>query len=239
MPSAVLTLALPKGRILAPALALLRAAGVDTGPVGLTDVDRRLMLDLPQPGPGPWGAGSWRVLLVKPSDVPTYVEHGVADLGIAGADTLLEHEHDLYEPVDLGIGTCRLAVAEPLDRPARLRRGMELRVATKYPNLARRHYRSKGISPEIIPLYGSVELGAITGLADQIVDLVESGETLRQNRLVEVETIMHVTSRLIVHPASLKLEPDRLAGIIEALRDAVAMSSAGAANEPRKAAGDR
>ena len=225
------TLALPKGRILAPALALLRAAGIDTGPVGLADDDRRLMLELP---------GGWRVLLVKPSDVPTYVEHGVADLGIAGADTLLEHEHDLYEPVDLGIGACRLAVAEPRDRPARLRRGMQLRVATKYPNLARRHYRSKGISPEIIPLYGSVELAAITGLADQIVDLVESGETLRQNRLVEVETIMHVTSRLIVHPASLKLEPDRLAGIIDALREAVAVRRAeGAANEPRKAVGDR
>jgi ATP phosphoribosyltransferase len=234
VPSAVLTLALPKGRILAPALALLRAAGVDTGAVGLADDDRRLMLDLP---PSRDGLG-WRALLVKPSDVPTYVEHGVADLGIAGADTLLEHAHDLYEPVDLGIGACRLAVAEPLDRPARLRRGMELRVATKYPNLARRHYRSKGISPEIIPLYGSVELGAITGLADQIVDLVESGETLRQNRLVEVETIMHVTSRLIVHPASLKLEPDRLASIIDALRDAVAMRR-GAANEPRKAVGDR
>lgn len=232
MSSEVLTLALPKGRILAPALALLRAAGLDTGSVGLVDDDRRLMLELPSSV-----GGGWRVLLVKPSDVPTYVEHGVADLGIAGADTLQEQAPDLYEPVDLGIGVCRLAVAEPIDRPARLRRGMDLRVATKYPNLARQHYRSKGISPEIIPLYGSVELGAITGLADQIVDLVESGETLRQNRLVEVETIMHVTSRLIVHPASLKLAPDRLATIIDALRDAVEIRRA--ANEPRKAVGDR
>ena len=188
-----LTFALPKGRILGPALALLRSAGVDTGELGQAK-DRRLMLDLP---------GGGRALLVKPSDVPTYVEHGVADLGIAGSDTLREQGRDLYEPVDLGIGACRLTVAEPADRPARLRRGMRLRVATKYPRLARRHYRSKGISPEIIPLYGSVELGPITGLADQIIDLVESGETLRQNRLVEVETVMHVTSRLIVHPASL------------------------------------
>jgi ATP phosphoribosyltransferase len=242
----VLTLALPKGRILAPALALLRAAGMDMGEVGRAN-DRRLMLDLFASGPASRpGPDVGRVLLVKPSDVPTYVEHGVADLGIAGADTLREHAHDLYEPVDLGIGACRLAVAEPLHRPARLRRGMELRVATKYPNLARQHYRAKGISPEIIPLYGSVELGPITGLADQIVDLVESGETLRQNRLVEVETIMHVTSRLIVHPASLKLEPDRLARIIDALRTAVrlretdlAVRQAGAANEPRKASGDR
>lgn len=228
MPGEELTFALPKGRILGPALSLLRAAGVDTGELGQAK-DRRLMLDLP---------GGGRALLVKPSDVPTYVEHGVADLGIAGSDTLREQARDLYEPVDLGIGACRLAVAEPRDRPARLRRGMQLRVATKYPNLARHHYRSKGISPEIIPLYGSVELGPITGLADQIVDLVESGETLRQNRLVEVETVMHVTSRLIVHPASLKLEPGPVAHLIDALRRVVSQPLA-AANEPRKAASDR
>ncbi|WP_266215477.1 ATP phosphoribosyltransferase [Paraliomyxa miuraensis] len=232
---AALTLALPKGRILAPALELLAAAGVDMGELREAN-DRRLMFALP---------GGGKALLVKPSDVPAYVEHGVADVGIAGSDTLREQGHDLYEPVDLGIGACRLAVAEPMDRPARLRRGMELRVATKYPNLARRHYSSKGISPEIIPLYGSVELGAITGLADQIVDLVESGETLRQNRLAEVETIMHVTSRLIVHPASLKLKPGLVARVIDGLRlavhqvDASAGTRAGAANEPRKAVGDR
>lgn len=236
MLSEPLTFALPKGRILGAAVALLRAAGIDLGEVGQAK-DRRLMFDLP---------GGGRALLVKPSDVPTYVEHGVADLGIAGSDTLCEQARDLYEPVDLGIGACRLAVAEPLDRPARLRRGMELRVATKYPKLARQHYRSKGISPEIIPLYGSVELGAITGLADQIVDLVESGETLRQNRLAEVETVMHVTSRLIVHPASLKLMPGSIGQIISALRTAVqghALRDAGrgetAAEGPRKAASDR
>ncbi len=206
-----LTFALPKGRILGPATELLRAAGVELGEVGRAK-DRRLMFDRP---------GGGRVLLVKPTDVPTYVEHGVADMGVVGSDTLREQSWDLYEPVDLGIGACRLAVAEPCDRPARLRRGMVLRVATKYPNLTRRHYHSKGISPEIIPLYGSVELGPITGLADQIVDLVESGETLRQNRLVEVETVMHVTSRLIVHPASLKRQPAAVARIIDALRTVV------------------
>lgn len=227
MPAPSLTFALPKGRILGPAVDLLRAAGIDPGSLGRAK-DRRLMIDLP---------GGQRALLVKPSDVPTYVEHGVADLGIAGSDTLREQDRDLYEPVDLGIGACRLAVAEPEDRPARLRRGMRLRVATKYPNLALRHYRSKGISPEIIPLYGSVELGPITGLADQIVDLVESGETLRQNRLVEVETVMHVSSRLIVHPASLKLEPGLVAGVIDALRLVVRGSAA--ANEPRKVVGGR
>jgi len=225
VPGESLTFALPKGRILGAAVDLLRAAGIDPGSLGAAR-DRRLLIDLP---------GGERALLVKPSDVPTYVEHGVADLGIAGSDTLREQDRDLYEPVDLGIGACRLAVAEPVDRPARLRRGMRLRVATKYPNLALRHYRSKGISPEIIPLHGSVELGPITGLADQIVDLVESGETLRQNRLVEVETVMHVSSRLIVHPASLKLEPRAVARVIDALRSVV--QDVAANTQPRKAVG--
>jgi ATP phosphoribosyltransferase len=213
---APLTIALPKGRILATAARLLARAGLAVDGVGKGD-DRRLLVEL---------ADGNRALLVKPVDVPTYVEHGVADLGIAGADTLEEQARDLYEPVDLGIGACRLVVAEARDRPARLRRGMAVRVATKYPRLARRHYVAKGIDPDIIPLWGSVELGAVTDLADQIVDLVESGETLRQNGLTEVETVMHVTSRLIVHPASLKLRPARIAAVIEALR---AATSAGAA----------
>lgn len=208
-----------------PAGKLLRQAGVDLGEVGVAK-DRRLMFELP---------GGGKALLVKPSDVPTYVEHGVADVGIAGSDTLHEQARDLYEPVDLQIGVCRLSVAEPRDRPARLRRGMRLRVATKYTNLARRHYREKGIDPELIPLYGSVELGAITGLADQIVDVVESGETLRQNHLVEVETIVPVSSRLIVHPASLKLKPERIAALIDALRHVVGA----AANGPGKVAAAR
>jgi ATP phosphoribosyltransferase len=210
-----LTLALPKGRILEQAIPLLAAAGFDLAGA-LDHADRRLMFDL---------ADGTRVLLVKPVDVPTYVEHGIADLGIAGADTLAEEGRDLYEPVDLGIGRCRLAVAEPRARPARLRRGMTLRVATKYPACALRHYRSKGIQPEIIPLFGSVELAPITGLADQIVDLVESGETLRQNDLVEVETVFEVSSRLIVHPASLRLKEPAVSRIIAELRRAVEASS--------------
>ena len=205
-----LTLALPKGRIAEQALPLFERAGIEITDA-VAGAGRRLMVDLPQGG---------RALLVKPTDVPTYVEHGIADVGIAGRDTLEEQGRDLYEPVDLGVAACRLVVAQPGERPARLRRGMVLRVATKYPRLTQRHYLERGISPEIIPLYGSVELGAITGLADQIVDLVESGETLRQNGLVEVETIMHVTSRLIVHPASLKLEPEAISRLIEAIRAA-------------------
>ncbi len=220
-----LTLALPKGRILEQALPLLVAAGIDVA-AALEDAGRRLMVDL---------ADGTRILLVKPVDVPTYVEHGVADLGIAGYDTLSEESRDLYEPVDLAIGACRLAVAEPVARPVLLRRGMDLRVATKYPRLARSHYRSLGIHPEIISLAGSVELGPITGLSDQIVDLVESGETLRQNELREVETILHVTSRLIVHPASLKLKQAILARTIAAVRAAVAARQPLAQSTPRTA----
>lgn len=206
-----LTFALPKGRILKQALPLLRTVGIDLAAVWEGEHDRRLLLDLP---------GGARVLLVKPVDVPTYVERGVADLGVAGSDTLSEEARDLYEPVDLGIGACRLVVAEPAARPTTLHRGMALRVATKYPRLALRHYRAKGIRPDIIPLFGSVELAPLTDLADQIVDVVESGETLRQNNLREVETILHVTSRLIVHPASLKLKQAAVTATIAALREA-------------------
>ena len=163
-------------------------------------------------------------MLVKPIDVPTYVEHGIADFGIAGLDTLLEQARDLYEPVDLGTGRCRLVVAEPASaQKTGLRRGMNLRVATKYPRCALRHYRARGIQPEIIPLWGSVELAPLTGLADQIVDLVESGETLRQNDLVEVETIFEVSSRLIVNAASLRLKQPAVSQTIAALRRAVEM----------------
>lgn len=210
-----LTFALPKGRILEQAVPVLAAAGLDLVPA-LEDADRKLLFDLDSSS-----SGSTRILLVKPVDVPTYVEHGIADFGIAGLDTLLEQARDLYEPVDLGTGRCRLVVAEPAGAPADLRRGMKLRVATKYPRCALRHYRARGIQPDIIPLLGSVELAPLTGLADQIVDLVESGETLRQNDLVEVETIFEVSSRLIVNAASLRLKQPAVSQTIAALRRAV------------------
>lgn len=225
-PQTSLTFALPKGRILDQATPLFAAAGIDIA-AALDEAGRKLLFELasPEHPSGSAGAPTWRFLLVKPVDVPTYVEHGIADFGIAGLDTLREQGRDLYEPVDLGIGRCRLAVAEPRDRPEHLRRGlrrgMALRVATKYPACALRHYRSKGIQPDIIPLFGSVELGPVTGLADQIVDLVESGETLRQNELVEVETIFEVSSRLIVNAASLRLKQPAVSRTIAALRRAV------------------
>lgn len=217
-----LTFALPKGRILDQATPLLAAAGIDIAGA-LDEAGRKLLFELPsEESEGPLAA--WRILLVKPIDVPTYVEHGIADFGIAGLDTLREQGRDLYEPVDLGIGRCRLVVAEPREAPEHLRglrRGMTLRVATKYPACAMFHYRSKGIQPVIIPLFGSVELGPVTGLADQIVDVVESGETLRQNHLVEVETIFEVSSRLIVNAASLRLKQPAVSQTIAALRRAV------------------
>jgi ATP phosphoribosyltransferase len=225
VPEPTLTFALPKGRILEQAMPLMAAAGIDITSA-LEQADRKLLFDL---------ESGVRILLVKPVDVPTYVEHGVADFGIAGLDTLREQGRDLYEPVDLGIGRCRLVVAEPHDRPEHLRglrRGMTVRVATKYPRCALFHYRSKGIQPVIIPLFGSVELGPVTGLADQIVDLVESGETLRQNELVEVETIFEVTSRLIVNAASLRLKQPAVSRTIAALRRAVE-HAAGEVEEPK------
>lgn len=215
-----LTFALPKGRILDQALPLLAAAGLDIAPA-LDEAGRKLMFELDDAR-----GNAWTILLVKPVDVPTYVEHGIADLGVAGLDTLLEQGRDLYEPVDLDIGRCRLVVAAPAQDHPRggdhgLQRGMSVRVATKYPNCALRHYRSRGIQPDIIPLWGSVELAPITGLADQIVDLVESGETLRQNALVEVETIFEVSSRLIVNAASLRLKQPAVSHTIADLRGAV------------------
>jgi ATP phosphoribosyltransferase len=221
-----LTLALPKGRIFDDAIPLFLRAGIDLRGLG-SGGDRRLTFDLPS---------AVRVLLVKPTDVPTYVDHGIADLGIAGRDTLEEQQRDLYEPVDLRIGRCRMAVAEPRSRPVALRPGMRLRVATKYPRVAASHYRTLGIDPEIIPLQGSVELGPLTGLSDQIVDIVESGETLRQNDLIERATIFEVTSRLVVHPASLKLKTARIMAVIEVLRAAVAEHDAARSRSPTQRA---
>jgi len=199
-----LTLALPKGRILRDTLALLERCGVPCQHV--LDDSRRLVFDVP----------GYRFLVVRSQDVATYVEHGAADLGVVGKDVLLEQEPEVYEPLDLGFGYCRLVVAEPGE--ARVRGGAggwsRLRVATKYPRLAEGHFRRKGIQVEVIKLYGSIELAPLVGLSEQIVDLVSSGETLRQNGLVEVETILESTCRLVVNRASMKTRTEPIAGLI-------------------------
>jgi len=190
-----LTLALPKGRLLRPALDLLRRAGLEGLPA---DESRKLLFTD--------SAERLRVLILKPVDVPTYVEYGAADLGIVGKDVLLEQEPDVYEPLDLAFGHCRLVVAEPRQLAARddPSKWSWVRVATKYPNLTRRYFAERGIQVEVVRLDGSIELAPTVGLAERIVDLVQSGETLRQNGLVEVAEILVSTARLIVNRAAHK-----------------------------------
>ncbi len=204
------TWALPKGRLLEPVAALLEASGVPAQQA-VQHAGRKLTLALPD--------GS-TLLLVKPADVPIYVAHGVAHLGVVGSDTVEELGLDLYEPLDLGVGVCRLVLAQP--HTPRERQGRALRIASKYPRLAQRYVQSQGIAAEIIALSGSVELGAMTGLADQIIDLVETGTTLRDNHLEEVQTIMNVSARLLVQPASYKLERASMATLLQRLEQAVA-----------------
>ena len=209
--TAALTLALPKGRLLDPALALLGGMGVK----GLGADSRRLLLADEAMG--------LRFIFLKPADIPTYVEYGAADLGIVGKDILLEQERDVYEPVDLGFGFCRLVVAEPKelwerDDPAKW---SWVRVATKYPTLTERYFSARGIQAEIVRLDGSIELAPLVGLAERIVDLVQSGETLRANGLVEVAEILTSTARLIVNRASLKTAHARVNALIHAMRQEV------------------
>jgi ATP phosphoribosyltransferase len=206
-----LTLALPKGRLLEATLGMLRGMGLD----GVDEDSRRLIFTDEQRG--------LRVLFLKPADVPAYVQYGAADLGIVGKDILLEQEPDVYEPLDLGFGFCRLVVAEPRtlwerDDPARW---SWVRVATKYARLTERYFSERGIQVEIVRLDGSVELAPLVGLADRIVDLVQSGETLRANGLVEVAEITRSTARLIVNRASLKTEYASVSGLIEEMRETV------------------
>jgi ATP phosphoribosyltransferase len=205
-----LTLALAKGRIFEEALPLLAAAGIR--PTDDPESSRKLIFATDRPG--------LRLLLVRASDVPTYVQYGAADLGVAGRDLLAEHGgQGLYQPLDLGIARCRMAVAVPeaFDYAAAVRRGARLRVATKYIRTAREHFAAKGVQVDLIRLYGSMELAPLVGLADAIVDLVDTGNTLKANRLRVVEEIMEVSSRLIVNPASMKLKRDALSPLLEAL----------------------
>ena len=208
-----LTLALSKGRIFDETLPLLKAAGIEV--LDDPEKSRKLILDTNQP--------HVRVVLVRASDVPTYVQYGGADLGVTGKDTLIEHgAQGLYTPLDLGIAKCRVSVAvrADFDYASAVRQGARLRVATKYVSIAREFFATKGVHVDLIKLYGSMELAPLTGLADAIVDLVSTGNTLRANHLVEVEQIMDISSRLVVNQASLKLKQAPIRRLIDAFAKA-------------------
>src|SRR5438128_1549306 len=204
-----LTIALSKGKLLEPAIDLFKRVGL--APKDISPESRRLIFEHP--------ASGTTLMIVRPSDVPTYVEYGVVDAGVVGADILMEQATDVFEPLDLGFGSCRLAVAAPEAATQRNRKhGTKLRVATKYPNMTERYFTQKGIPIEIIKLYGSVELAPLVGLADLIVDLVSTGKTLSAHNLVVTDVITECTARLIVNRASLKLKYRRMNDLIEALR---------------------
>jgi ATP phosphoribosyltransferase len=208
-----LTLALSKGRIFEETLPLLQAAGITV----MEDPDSSRKLILPTSDAGV------RVIIVRASDVPTYVQYGAADLGVAGKDVLCEHGGEgLYQPVDLNIAKCRMSVAVQagFDYANAVRQGARLRVATKYVQIAREHFAAKGVHVDLIKLYGSMELAPLVGLSDAIVDLVSTGSTLRANNLQEVEHIMEISSRLIVNQAALKLKRERLQPILQAFEQA-------------------
>ena len=210
----MITLALAKGRIFEETLPLLAAAGVR--PAEDPETSRKLILATQN--------AQLRLVLVRAADVPTYVQYGAADLGVAGRDILAEHGgHGLYQPLDLGIAKCKMVVAVPegFDYGAAVRQGARLRVATKYIGTAREHFAAKGVHVDLIKLYGSMELAPLVGLADAIVDLVDTGNTLKANKLRVVEEIMPVSSRLIVNPASMKLKREALTPLIEAFRKAI------------------
>jgi ATP phosphoribosyltransferase len=209
-----ITLALSKGRIFDETAPLLRAAGIEASED--PEKSRKLILGTNRP--------DLRVVLVRATDVPTYVQHGGADLGVVGLDTLIEHGGaGLYQPLDLQIAKCRMSVAvrADFDYAGAVKKGSRLRVATKYTQIARDHFADKGVHVDLIKLYGSMELAPLTGLADAIVDLVSTGSTLRANHLVEVEQIMAISSRLVVNQAALKLKAAPMRALIDALAAAV------------------
>lgn len=206
----MLTIALSKGRILEETLPLLKAAGIET--VENVERSRKLIFTTNQ--------ADVRLVIIRAADVPTYVKYGAADLGVAGKDVLMEHDStDLYEPLDLQIAQCRLMTAgfsqKNAVQPARLK------VATKYPNITKRFYAEKGVQVDMIKLYGSMELAPLVGLADRIVDLVDTGNTLKANGLEPLELIANISARLVVNKASMKMNQQRIQAIIDRLQTAV------------------
>lgn len=209
-----ITIALSKGRIYDETVPLLAAAGISV----TEDIEksRKLIFETNQ--------GHVRVVLVRASDVPVYVQYGGADLGVAGLDSLIEHgAQGLYQPLDLKIARCRVSVAvrNGFDYALAVKQGARLRIATKYPEIARNFFATKGVHVDMVKLYGSMELAPLTGMADAIVDLVSTGNTLKANDLVEVEPIMEISSRLVVNQASLKLKQAPLRKIIDAFASAI------------------
>jgi ATP phosphoribosyltransferase len=212
--SGSITLALSKGRIFDETLPLLQAVGIV--PLDDPEKSRKLVISTNRP--------DVKIIIVRASDVPTYVQYGAADMGIAGKDVLLEHGGEgLYQPLDLGIARCRMmvAVADEFDYDSAVRQGARLRVATKYVKTAREHFGRKGVHVDLIKLYGSMELAPLAGLAEAIVDLVSSGNTLKANRLRPVEEIMPISSRLVVNRGALKLKRSGMQSLLEAFSAAV------------------
>ena len=210
----MITLALSKGRIFEETLPLLKAAGIEVAED--PEKSRKLIIGT--------NRADVRVVLVRASDVPTYVQYGGADLGVTGKDTLIEHGGSgLYQPLDLKIAKCRMSVATraDFDYASAVKQGSRIRVATKYTLMAQQHFSDKGVHVDLIKLYGSMELAPLTGLADAIVDLVSSGNTLRANHLVEVEEIMQISARLVVNQAALKLKREPIRAIIDAFASAI------------------
>lgn len=206
-----LTIALPKGRLLSPSLDLFRRIGVMIPDYGSRS--RRLAFDTED--------GRYRFMIAKPFDVPTYVEYGIADLGIVGSDVLMEEDRDVHEPLELLFGGCCLVLAAPRDRADDVLPLHSVhRVATKYPNITRRYFASRGIQVETIRLYGSVELAPITGLAEMVVDLVQTGRTLEENGLVPIAEIARVSARLIVNRASHTIRLEEISAVVSALSEA-------------------
>lgn len=204
----MITIAISRGRILEEATQIFKKAGFSLE--GISNGSRKLIFEYPRDG--------IKILIIRPTDVPPYVEYGAADCGLVGKDTLIEEKHDLYEPLDLGIGKCKLIVAAP--KGFRFPSNRILRVATKYPRIAHEHFAKNGVSAEIVKLYGSVELAPLVGLSDVIVDLTATGETLKKNKLVEIEKIADITVRLVVNRVSMKVKSNEIKEFIVKLKEA-------------------